>query len=303
MRSPLLAGILPVLPTIFDASNKVDVEATRRVARFALASGAHGAVFPGVASEFNFLELSEREALVDAVGEVFSGRPFVVGASANSVDDVVRMVERGAAAGASSAMIMAPASVGSEVGSLVDFFGAIAARTDVEIVLQNAPPPVGSGLSVETAGELARQVPAITYIKEEALPPGPRISGLLAAAPATLRGVIGGAGARHLYDELDRGAIAAMPAVEIVDIHVKLYEAFKAGDRARARDIYIRTLPLLLVQLTFRMRLTKHVLALRGLVQNTSVRAPLPEFDEKGIEELRMMLDEMGDLMSAEAVA
>ena len=296
MSSALFAGVLPVLPTIFDADNRVDVEATRRVARFALSSGAHGVVFPGVASEFNFLDLDEREVLTEALGHELAGHPFVVGASAERVDDVVRLLDSGAKAGATGAMIMAPASVGTEIGALVDFFGAIAARTDVEIILQNAPPPVGSGLSVETAAEIARQVPSVTYVKEEALPPGPRISGLLAAKPDSLRGVIGGAGARHLYDELDRGAIGAMPAVEIVDIHVALYDAFVSGDRARAREIYIRTLPLLLVQLTFRMRLTKHVLALRGIIENTSVRAPLPAFDDKGLAELVMMLDEIKDL-------
>jgi 4-hydroxy-tetrahydrodipicolinate synthase len=296
MSSPLLSGVLPVLPTIFSKSGEVDLAATRRVAEFARTSGAHGVVFPGVASEFNFLDLEERGRLIDMVGEVFRGLPFVVGASANSVDDVVRMIERGKAVGATAAMVMAPASVGSDVSALIDFFSAIASRTEVEIVLQNAPAPVGSGLSVETTAAVARAVPAIAYIKEETLPPGPRISELIAAAPATLRGVIGGAGARHLYDELDRGAIAAMPAVEITDIHVALYEAFKAGDHARARTIYIRTLPLLLVQLTYRMRLTKHVLALRGLVEHASVRAPLPEFDEKGLAELKMMLDEIADL-------
>ncbi|HQZ13574.1 MAG TPA: dihydrodipicolinate synthase family protein, partial [Devosia sp.] len=126
MSSPLLSGILPVLPTIFDSSNKVDVAATRRVAEFARESGSHGAVFPGVASEFNFLDLSERATLVAAVGDVFKGKPFVVGASADNVDDVVRMADSGAAAGATAAMIMAPASVGTEIPALVDFFGAIA---------------------------------------------------------------------------------------------------------------------------------------------------------------------------------
>jgi 4-hydroxy-tetrahydrodipicolinate synthase len=299
MGPSLLAGVLPVLPTIFGDGGKVDLEATRRVAMFARTAGVHGVVFPGVASEFNFLDLDERGMLVDMVGEVFRGLPFVVGASAGNVDDVVRMIERGQAVGASAAMVMAPASLGAEVSALVDFFAAITSRIDVAIVLQNAPPPVGSGLSVETTAAIARAVPAITYIKEETLPPGPRISELLRAAPDTLRGVIGGAGARHLYDELDRGAIAAMPAVEIADVHVALYDAFRKGDRAKARAIYIRTLPLLLVQLTYRMRLTKHVLALRGIIENAAVRAPLPDFDHKGLAELRMLLDEIADLTTA----
>jgi len=66
--------------------------------------------------------------------------------------------------------------------------------------------------------------------------------------------VIGGGGARYIVDEVDRGAIAAMPAAEITDVHVALFEAYRAGNIPLARDLYRRTLPLLVIQALWRMR-------------------------------------------------
>ena len=295
--APRLAGVLPVLPTPFSADGAIDIGAMEAIVAFTIGCGAHGFVFPGVASEFNFLSLDERRALIAVVGQALGGRPFVVGASAETVEDVVRLCADGSAHGATAAMVMAPASVGSDVAALVDFYGAVGERTGLDIVLQNAPAPVGSGLPVATIAKVATAVKAIAYVKEETLPPGPRITGLIDAAPAHLSGVIGGGGARHLYDELERGAIAAMPAAEITDLHVALYEAFMAGDRAKARSLYISSLPMLLVQLTYRMRLTKEVLVRRGVIAHAGVRAPLPEFDDKGLKELDMMLEELADLL------
>ena len=82
---------------------------------------------------------------------------------------------------------------------------------------------------------VARAVPQIAYVKEEAMPSGARITQTLASAPETLRGVFGGAGGRYLTDELARGAVGTMPACELAEMHVALFAAHRAGDRASVR--------------------------------------------------------------------
>jgi 4-hydroxy-tetrahydrodipicolinate synthase len=88
--------------------------------------------------------------------------------------------------------------------------------------------------------------------------------------------VIGGGGARYFIDEYNRGACGAMPAVELADVHVAMDRAFRAGDIDRARELYMRTLPLLVIQANFRMAFTKHVLSRRGVLDNRVVRAKVP---------------------------
>ena len=295
----MLFGVLPVLPTPFDAGGSVDVAAMARVTEFALEAGADGVVFPGVASEFDHLNPAERELLVGVVGRTLGGRkPFVVGASAATPAEVIAFCQAGKAAGASAAMVMAPASVGGDTEKLIAFFAAVAEGAGIDIILQNAPAPIGSGLAVEAIVAVARAVPSIRFVKEETLPSGPKITALIAAAGDSLDGVMGGGGSRYVYDELERGAVALMPAVEITDIHAALFAAYRSGDLAEARDLYVRSLPILLVQMIYRMRLTKEVLVRRGVFSTAAVRAPLPNFDAIGLAEIDMMLEELADLLT-----
>ena len=295
----LLTGVLPVLPTAFDGAGAIDRAGMRRVVDFVLRAGAHGAVFPGVASEFDHLTADERKALIDIVGQGLGGSiPFIVGASGPTAKDVIAYCAMGREAGAVAAMIMAPASLGSDIAALIAFFTEIGAASGLDIILQNAPAPVGSGLSAEVIAEVVSAVPAIRYIKEETLPSGPKITQLIGKAPAHLKGVIGGGGARYAFDELERGAVALMPAAEITDLHVALFESFTRGDRAQARQFYIRSLPLLLVQMIYRMELTKQALIRRGVLDHAVVRAPLPKFDARGLAEIDVMLAEIEDLFT-----
>jgi 4-hydroxy-tetrahydrodipicolinate synthase len=142
---------------------------------------------------------------------------------------------------------------------------------------------------------LASSNPSITYVKEETLPSGPAITAILAAGIPHLKGVFGGAGARYIVDELDRGALGTMPAVELSDLHVALFDAHSRNDHARARELYRLSLPLLVSQSVYRMRLTKYVLSKRDIAHALKVRASLPELDDFSRHDIDRML---GDFVS-----
>ncbi len=293
----MLQGIFPVIPTLFTARNALDLAGQRRVIRFALDAGAHGLVFPGVASEYSHLSLPEREQLLALVAAETAGKvPLVGGASAPTANEVIAAGAIAMQHGIRHLMIMAPVGLGSDAATQRTFFQQVAAGLPgVEIILQNAPTPTGAGLSAKTIIEIAASVPTITYIKEETLPSGPAISALRAAAIPSVRGVFGGGGARYIIDELDRGACGAMPAVELTDLHVALWSADASGDRAQARRLYGLSLPLLTAQAVYRMRLTKLVLAQRGIADARHVRASLPEMDAFTERDVATML---GDLLA-----
>ncbi len=278
----MLQGIFPVIPTLFTDDDALDLESQRQVVRFAIDAGAHGLVFPGVASEYNFLTPEERGELIDLVANEVAGRiPIIGGASAPTAPEVIAAGQRVMACGIRHLMIMAPKELGSDLAAHQRFFAEVAsALPDAEIILQNAPNPVGAGLDAAALIELASGNPAITYVKEETLPSGPSITALQAAAIPHLNAIFGGGGARYIIDELNRGALGAMPAVELTDLHVALWNAEKAGDHDRARELYRLSLPLLVSQTIYRMRLTKFVLKERGITSALRVRASLPELDD-----------------------
>ncbi len=296
----VLKGIFPVIPTLFTNDDSLDLEGIAKVVQFALESGAHGLVYPGVASEYNHLSTEERaQGLEQIVREAQGKVPIIAGASAHSVEGTIAAGRQAAEHGIRHLMILAPGNLGNDNGAQEEFLTtAITALPAAEIILQNAPKPVGAGLSAETLVDLVAARQAITYVKEETLPSGPAISHLRAASLPGLKGIFGGGGARYIIDELDRGAVGAMPAVELTDLHVKLYEAHTDGDHEQARSLYGRSLPLLVSQAVYRMRLTKHILSRRGIASAPRVRAPLPEFDEATVRDLDQMLADLKDVLS-----
>jgi 4-hydroxy-tetrahydrodipicolinate synthase len=284
-------GVYPVLPTPFAPDGAPDVAAFLRLADFAIEAGVDGVVFPGMASEVETMSAAERGALVAALGAHLGGRvPFIVGASHADPAESAARAREGQAAGAVAAMIMAPPHAGQDIAKHVAFYAAVAAAAPgIAIMLQNAPAPNGAGLSPEAVAAVTAQVPAIRTVKEETLPCGQHVTRILAAA-TTLDGVMGGAGARFILDELARGACGTMPALELADAHVALWRAWQRGDRAEARRVYTLTLPLLAFQMTFRVRATKEVLKRRGLLTHTDARAAGPKLDAGDMAEIGELL-------------
>jgi 4-hydroxy-tetrahydrodipicolinate synthase len=284
-------GVFPVLPTPFAPDGAPDVAAFLRLADFAIEAGVDGVVFPGMASEVETMTGAERGALVAALGAHLGGRvPFIVGASHADPAESAARAREGQAAGAVAAMIMAPPHAGQDIAKHVAFYAAVAeAAPGIAIMLQNAPAPNGAGLSPEAVAAVTAQVPAIRTVKEETLPCGQHVTRILAAA-TTLDGVMGGAGARFILDELARGACGTMPALELADAHVALWRAWQRGDRVEARRIYTLTLPLLAFQMTFRVRATKEVLKRRGLLTHTGARAAGPKLDAGDMAEIGELL-------------
>ncbi len=291
----MIKGIIPVIPTLFTDDDTVDPGALRSVVRFALDAGAHGVVFPGVASEYNFLSDEERGGLMSVVFDEVGGRvPIIGGASASTSEEAIVAGQHAKDHGINHLMIMAPSELGRDVDAHREFFARITAElTDVEVILQNAPSPIGAGLNADAIASLVEANPAITYTKEETLPSGPVITVLRAKEIPQLKGVLGGGGARYIIDELNRGALGALPAVELTDLHVAIYEAHTAGDFERARELYRYSLPLLGCQMIYRMRLTKYVLKQRGITDRLHVRAPLPELDEFTRQDIDTMMEDL----------
>jgi 4-hydroxy-tetrahydrodipicolinate synthase len=71
---------------------------------------------------------------------------------------------------------------------------------------------------------------------------------------------------------------------------------------ARARMLYARTLPLLVMQAFSRMRFTKYVLTKRGVLTNNEVRAKIPPLDAHEMAEIDAWLEASADLFTTAPV-
>ncbi|WP_298502576.1 dihydrodipicolinate synthase family protein [uncultured Maribacter sp.] len=290
-----LTGILPVIPTPFNEDMSIDKASIKKVTSFCIESGASALVFPGVASEYDFLSSAERLELLEAIYEVNQGKlPIICGGGKGSAEEIGENILKSEKFGVHAVMVLIPKQFKEDIEGATNFMKTVSEiAPNVDVILQNAPFPIGAGLDPESICEIAKAVKQIKYVKEETLPSGNKITNLIKNAPSHLIGVIGGGGARYVIDEMNRGTVAAMPAAEITDLHVAMWNAHKSGDIALARTIYKDTLPLLIIQAVYRMRLTKYVLTLRGVFKNSVVKAPLPELDAQDKEELKYQLESL----------
>src|SRR5207247_10935532 len=137
-------------------------------------------------------------------------------------------------------------------------------------------------------------------IKEEANPSAHNISAVVSALVGECRGVFGGAWGRWMLSEMRRGASGFMPSVEVVDVHVQIWNTFQAGDEAAARQIYNRLLPLINLTFLLGLRLCKEVLVRRGVIQTARMRMPGNfALDEEDYRELDTILADLKPLFRA----
>ena len=281
-----LAGVFPIVSSPFAADGSFDDASLDRLVAFLVASGVDGLVYPAIASEFASLSPEERHAGVARVARAIAGRvAFVVGISDETAAHSAAHARHAAECGADAVMLMAPRSAGTDPDTVAAFCASALGGTTLPVILQNAPPPLGSSLPIATVREVCRRIPSILYVKEEVVPCGQRITALREGVPG-LAGIFGGAGGRFVLDELARGAAGSMPACEIPEIHVALFRAFGGGQTAQARALFNSMLPLLNMGGVYRTPITKHVLVRRGIIAHPGHRDPNPVLDAFDIAEL-----------------
>jgi 4-hydroxy-tetrahydrodipicolinate synthase len=119
------------------------------------------------------------------------------------------------------------------------------------------------------------------------------------AAGAAVEGVMGGKAGLHLLDEHRRGACGTMPACEVTEVHLALWSALVAGDRATARKIYRLLLPLITFEGGYGTVAYKEVLRRRGIIRSAAVRQTGGKaLDRHAMEDLSEILADLKPLLS-----
>ncbi len=144
---------------------------------------------------------------------------------------------------------------------VVAYYTAIADAAQLPVIVQNAPPPFGVSLPTSVVLRLVDEIPLVTYIKEERLPPTRNIGEVISGASPKLQGVFGGMAGMHLPNELARGVIGSMPSAAVCDVLVSIFDAWQAGDTARARAIHQQILPLLTLEMSAWMAVSRRCCA------------------------------------------
>lgn len=236
-----LRGIIASLHTPFTEKNTIDRDSLIRLVEHCANSGCRGVLVTAVAGEVETLTAGEREQLlrytVDAAGDRLR---IVAGISAATLDDSVGHAR--IASKLSIPLLMWQPPAGLNEDQLRTGLRRIAAQGDHQIMLQDLD-WTGPGIDPDVIARLADAVPALTAIKIETAPAGPKYSAVSKCTGGSLH-LSGGWAVMQMLDGLARGLDAFIPS-GLLAIQVRIFAAWERGDVEEARRLFELILPVM----------------------------------------------------------
>jgi 4-hydroxy-tetrahydrodipicolinate synthase len=231
-------AVLTAMVTPFDDAGALDLDGARALARWLQTQGNDGLVIAGTTGESPTLTDDERLSLIAAVAEAVT-IPVVAGTTTNDTAHSVHLTRQARSLGAAGVLAVGPYYNRPSQAGLFAHFTAIAAATDLPVLVYDIPIRTGRKISTATLLQLAREVPNIIGLKDAAGNPG-ETARLIAEAP----------GGYDVYsgDDAMTLPLLAVGAVGLIGVAThwcapeasELFDAWSKGDVDLARRINAR---------------------------------------------------------------
>lgn len=243
---PIFGRVATAMATPFHDDESLDEAGTARLARHLVDHGTDTVVLAGTTGESPTLTTDEVARMVAAVrGEVGDETRVMVGTGTNSTASSVANTAAAADLGADAVLVVMPYYNRPDHASQMRHFTAVAAATDLPVLLYDVPHRTGREIDVATLIALS-QLDNVVGVKDAAANLGKTADVLAATA--------GAPGGFEVYcgaDELNLPMVALGAAGLVsVSAHLagddlaRMCAAIADGDLATAREIHLRLMPL-----------------------------------------------------------
>ncbi|MGH7648915.1 MAG: dihydrodipicolinate synthase family protein, partial [Gemmatimonadaceae bacterium] len=240
------SGVIAPVVTPFDAaSGDLAADAFRGNLRAHFERGASGVLLCGSTGEAALLDESERDTLVEWARPIVpADRWLLAGVGGESTRLTTARARRAAERGADAVLVVAPHYYGTAMTPdvLGAHYRAVADASPVPVLLYNIPKYMHFPLDVGLVRDLAAH-PNIVGIKDSS---GDLelLRGYLASQSDTFAVLTGNGGT--FLTALESGAAGGILAVSLLagELSVAVWQAFHAGDRARATALQLQLTPL-----------------------------------------------------------
>ncbi|HLH67398.1 MAG TPA: 4-hydroxy-tetrahydrodipicolinate synthase [Solirubrobacteraceae bacterium] len=287
-----IRGAITPLVTPFDEHGQPDLDAIGPLVDWQLARGTHGISVGGSTGEPTSQTVDERIAVMRAAAEAIADRaPFLPGTGTALMSETLELTAEAERLGAAAALVVTPYYGRAQQEGLYRWYARVADEfPSLPIIVYNVPVRAAVQIEPQTVARLRRAHPNIVGIKETTRD-FEHVSHVLNLAGSdfiALSGIellcypmlcLGGRG--HLSCV---GNFAPEPVAQ-------LYEAFAAGDHARARALHYDLHPL--VEAAFAETNpvpVKWVMRELGLLGCDLAREPLAPLSDAGRERVRELL-------------
>lgn len=290
-----ISGVITAMVTPFDEGGAVDVEAARALARRLVDQGSHGLVVAGTTGESPTLSRDEVLALLEGVAEEVAERATVIcGTGSNDTAHAIALTKGAARLGADAVLVVTPYYNKPNRAGLRAHFTAVAeAAGSTPVVLYNIPSRSVVNLSVDFMAELAAEVENIVAVKQANNDELAPIEGL---------DVLAGNDEIFLRTLEAGGTGGILVASHVVGAELRaIYEAFEAGDGARAHDIEAELRPVFeALTVTANPIPVKAALEMLGVIGGT-MRLPMVPASAQERSVVRAALERKGLLVAGGA--
>ena len=162
-----LGTIITAMVTPFSEDGGIDFEATGVLVQHLADNGSDGVVVAGTTGESPTLTDDEQIEFIAFVVREFGDQLTVIaGAGANDTAHAVRLTERATEAGAAAILSSTPYYNRPNETGLRLHYAAVAAATDLPVVLYNVPTRTGLDMSDKLAAELGAEHANIVGMKQ-----------------------------------------------------------------------------------------------------------------------------------------
>ena len=295
-----LKGVVPPLVTPFDEAGAIQYAAFENNFERYIAAGVRGFLVLGSNGEAVYLEHEEKLKLIESARKhVPSSMMLVAGTGVETTDRTIRLSREAADRGVDAVLVKTPFYFKNRMTHevLAAHYTAVADASPVPVIIYNVP--VFTGISIEARTvALLSQHPNILGIKESS-GSVPLVQDILwNSNPAAFSVVVGSA--NTLFANMAcgaRGGIVAL-ACAAPGPCLELYNAFTAGNMARARSIQrIITTAALAVTAKYGIAGLKAAMALEGF-KSGAPRRPLLPLDAAGQQDLEQIFRRMRSEMA-----
>jgi 4-hydroxy-2-oxoglutarate aldolase len=285
-----LAGILPPVVTPFRADGGVDLAAFEANLESYSSFDLGGYLVLGSNGEAAALDEAEKVSLIRSARRLCGSRLLLAGTGLESTRSTIAFTLRAAEAGADAALVLTPSYYKSQMShdALRLHFERVAEASPIPVLLYSVPAFTALPFPPSLASALAGH-PNISGMKESSGDLG-LLGRIVSSVPASFQVACGSAPV--VYPALCLGAVAGVLAVACCapGPSVALYQAFLAGDHARARRIQAALTPLAVaVTATWGVAGLKAAMDAAGF-RGGEVRAPLLPVPPAVREELASIL-------------
>ncbi len=233
-------NVLTAMVTPFDASGALDLDGAQRLAKWLQANGNDGLVIAGTTGEAPVLTDHERLSLFAAVAEAVT-IPVIAGTGTNDTLHSIHMTKEASKLGVAGLLVVAPYYNRPPQSGIEAHIRAVAAASDLPIIVYDIPVRTGRKISSSTLLKLAHEVSTVVALKDAAGNPA-ETANVIAAAPSGFEVYSGDDGLTlPLLAVGAVGVIGVATHWSAID-HQQMFGCWQDGDTAGALAINQRLL-------------------------------------------------------------